>query len=58
MGKPQKPSKYSVALADLERSVQVPVADQGTVQPMDPHPLPISEDELQRQRLLGIEHAG
>ena len=50
--------RYDVPLADLERSAHVPVEDQVTEQAEPPAPMPIAEEELDRQRLLGITGAG
>jgi hypothetical protein len=51
-------SKYDVSLDDLEKSAHVEVADQITEQPEPPPPGPMSEEELDRQRLLGVTAAG
>ena len=49
---------YAMALDDLERSVRVPLDSQVTEQAEPPSPGPLSPQELDRQRLLGISGAG
>ncbi|MDT7573228.1 MAG: hypothetical protein QOE05_3402 [Actinomycetota bacterium] len=51
-------SKYDVSIADLEKSAHVPVDEQVTEQAEPPPPGPLSPEELDRQRLLGISAAG
>jgi hypothetical protein len=51
-------SRYGGSLADLEATVHVPVEAQVTVQAEPPAEPPISAEELDRQRLLGITGAG
>jgi hypothetical protein len=48
----EKPNKYAMTLADLERSAHVPLADQTISQPRDASPGVLSEYELDQQRLL------
>lgn len=51
------PGKYSITLADLQNSARVPREDQVEEQPVDsPHDV-LAEQELERQRLLGISGA-
>ena len=54
----QSPSRYAGSLADLEASAQVPLEQQVTAQAEAPAEAPISAEELDRQRLLGITGAG
>jgi hypothetical protein len=54
----QQTSKYAVTLADLERSARVPADEQVSMQAEAPPEGPISAEELDRQRLLGITGAG
>ena len=49
---------YAIALDELERSVRVPLDSQVTEQGEPPPPGPLSPQELDRQRLLGISGAG
>ena len=51
-------NRYDVSLDDLERSAHVPVDEQITEQPEPPAPGPLSDEELDRQRLLGVTAAG
>ena len=51
-------SRYAGSLADLEDSVHVPVEAQVSEQAEPPAEAPISAEELDRQRLLGITGAG
>ena len=51
-------SRYGGSLADLEDSVHVPVEAQVSEQAEAPAEAPISAEELDRQRLLGITGAG
>jgi len=51
-------SKYAMTLEGLERSAHVPADLQTTAQGEPPPPGPISPEELDRQRLLGITGAG
>jgi hypothetical protein len=51
-------SKYEVHVNDLEKSAHVPVEEQVMEQPEPPSPGPMSTEELDRQRLLGITGAG
>jgi hypothetical protein len=56
---PEEPrSRYAESLADLENSVHVPVEAQVSEQAEPPAEAPISAEELDRQRLLGITGAG
>ena len=56
---PEEPrSRYGGSLADLEDSVHVPVEAQVSEQAEPPAEAPISAEELDRQRLLGITGAG
>jgi hypothetical protein len=58
-GMPKEPrSRYGGSLADLEDSVHVPVEAQVSEQAEAPAEAPISAEELDRQRLLGITGAG
>lgn len=57
MGEPDQ-GKYSMTLADLERSAHVPADQQVTEQSEPPPPGPLPPEELDRQRLLGITGAG
>ena len=58
-GMPEEPrSRYGGSLADLEDSVHVPVEAQVSEQAEPPAEAPISAEELDRQRLLGITGAG
>jgi hypothetical protein len=50
--------KYDIGLDELEKSAHVPVDEQVTEQPEPPAPGPMSEEELDRQRLLGLTAAG
>lgn len=50
--------RYSTTLADLERAVHVPVDQQVTEQAEPPPPGPLSPEELDRQRLLGVTGVG
>jgi hypothetical protein len=43
---------------ELERSAHVPVEEQVTEQPEPPPPGPLADEELDRQRLLGVTAAG
>ncbi len=52
------PNRYSVSLSELERTVRVPVDEQVFERAEPPPPAPISAEELDRQRLLGITGAG
>jgi hypothetical protein len=54
----EPPSRYAESLADLENSVHVPVEAQVSEQAEPPAEAPISAEELDRQRLLGITGAG
>ena len=58
MGTLQARSKYTVSLAELERSAQVPVEEQVTSQPGTDREPAISEYDQRVTRLLGITHAG
>jgi hypothetical protein len=51
-------SKYEVSLDALEKSAHVPVDEQVTEQAEPPAPAPIADEELDRQRLLGVTAAG
>jgi hypothetical protein len=51
-------SKYEISLEELEKASHVPVDEQVTEQAEPPPPAPMSEEELDRQRLLGITGAG
>ena len=51
-------SRYAGSLADLEASSHVPLEQQVTEQAEAPAEAPISAEELDRQRLLGITGAG
>jgi hypothetical protein len=51
-------SKYDVDIKDLEKSAHVPVEIQVTEQAEPPPPGPMSAEELDRQRLLGVTAAG
>jgi hypothetical protein len=56
---PKEPrSRYAGTLADLEGSVHVPVEAQVSELAEAPAEAPISAEELDRQRLLGITGAG
>lgn len=46
-----------MTLADLEGPVQVPVERQVSEQAEPPAPAPISQEDLDRQRLLGVTGA-
>jgi hypothetical protein len=50
--------RYDIPLAQLERETHVPLDEQVTEQGEPPRPLPIAEEELDRQRLLGVTAAG
>ena len=50
--------KYEIGLTELEKSAHVPVDQQVTEQAEPPSPGPMSVEELDRQRLLGITAAG
>jgi hypothetical protein len=50
--------RYAVTLADLQRGVHVPTEEQVTEQSEPPPAPPISDEELDRQRLLGSTGAG
>ena len=54
----EKLSRYGGSLADLEDSVHVPAEAQVSEQAEAPAEAPISAEELDRQRLLGITGAG
>jgi hypothetical protein len=54
----EPPSRYAGSLADLEASAHVPLEQQMTEQSEPPAEAPISAEELDRQRLLGITGAG
>ncbi len=54
----KEPNPYAGTLDDLERSVRVPLEEQSTAQAEPPAEGPLSEAELDRQRLLGITGAG
>ncbi|MCU1691161.1 MAG: hypothetical protein JWM64_252 [Frankiales bacterium] len=45
-------------LSDLERSAHVPVEEQTTAQAEPPPAMPITQEELDRHRLLGPLGAG
>ena len=51
-------SRYGGSLADLEASAHVPLEQQVTELAEPPAEAPISAEELDRQRLLGITGAG
>jgi hypothetical protein len=50
--------KYEIGLDELEQSAHVPVSQQVTEQAEPPGEGPMSAEELDRQRLLGITGAG
>lgn len=54
----RKASKYAVPVAELEKSAHVAPEDMVTEQGEPPPPSPLAEEELDRQRLLGISAAG
>jgi hypothetical protein len=51
-------SRYGGSLADLEAPAHVPLGEQVTEVAEAPAEAPISAEELDRQRLLGITGAG
>jgi hypothetical protein len=51
-------SKYEVSIGDLEKAAHVPIDEQVTEQAEPPPTGPLSPEELDRQRLLGITGAG
>jgi hypothetical protein len=51
-------SRYDIPLEQLERSVHVPLDELVTEQGQPPAPGPMPQEELDRQRLLGITSAG
>jgi hypothetical protein len=53
-----EPSKYAVPVSELEKSAHVAQEDMVTEQGEPPAPSPLPEEELDRQRLLGITAAG
>jgi hypothetical protein len=53
-----RPSRYSVSLSELERDVHVPVDRQLSEVAEPPPPGPFSEEDVDRQRLLGVTGAG
>jgi hypothetical protein len=56
---PEEPrSRYAGSLADLEASAHVPLERQVTELAEAPAEAPISAEELDRRRLLGITGAG
>jgi hypothetical protein len=58
-GMPNEPrSRYAGSLADLEASAHVPLEQQVTELAEAPAEAPISAEDLDRQRLLGITGAG
>ena len=53
-----EPSTYAVPVSELEKSAHVDQDDMVTEQGEPPPPAPLSAEELDRQRLLGITAAG
>lgn len=51
-------NKYAMTLDDLEKGVHVPLDEQVSEQAEPPPEAPISEQELDRLRLLGPTGAG
>ena len=49
---------YDISLDELEHSAHVLFEEQITEQPEPPPPGPMAEEELDRQRLLGVTAAG
>lgn len=49
---------YAVDLDELEDGVRVPPSEQTTLQSAPPAEAPLAAEELDRNRLLGIEAAG
>jgi hypothetical protein len=55
MADEQTPSRYAVPLTDLEAGAHVPAEQQVASQQVDPPGTgPLSAEELDRQRLLGV----
>jgi hypothetical protein len=54
----RKAGKYAVPVSELEASVHVAQEDMVTEQGEPPPPAPLSDEELDRQRLLGVTAAG
>ena len=54
----QRANKYAVPAGDLEKSAHVAQEDMVTEQGEPPPPAPLSDEELDRQRLLGVTGAG
>ena len=53
-----KSGRYSVSLAELEKTAHVPVDEQVTTQPEPPAPPPMAAEDFDRVRLLGVTGAG
>jgi hypothetical protein len=50
--------RYDIPLEQLERETHVPLDELVMEQGEPPPPLPIAQEELDRQRLLGVTAAG